>query len=750
MSCTGLARTALRARAMTALVAFCLAAALAPAGASAATVTAGFRDFSYGTSVTAPTGQKPESKLWFQDGRWWAVLFNTATRRFEIYGFNKNSEATNAWTTTGTAVDGRRTASVDVKWVGNNKLYVVSHIAERATTTDKTVNVKRFGYTPGATPGTGKYTLETTKTVANGALETAEIERDGAGRLWVTWTAANASGGRSVFVTHTVARDADTDFVAPFVLPVPNANNLSADDIATLIATGGKVGVLWSNQATNELLFAAHADTDGDQTWTPKVLCATPKCPDDHLNIKALDGDGTGQAFAIVKTSLNDIASPPGAPLIVLYHIDMSTLAFDSHTVWTVADDATRGIVLLDKENRDAYAFSAAPCCSGGVVYMKKAPFSDLTFPPGLGTPFIQSSSDLKINNPSSTKQSLDSTTGLLVIAGDDSTRFYLHNSLKLAAGGGGGADTTPPTVSAVTPADGATDVAPGTSVRATFSEAMDPATITSATFTLTPAGGGTPVGATVSYDGASRTATLDPNADLATSTSYTARVTTGVKDVAGNAMAAAKTWSFATAAAEPPPPGAGIKRETTSTVVNTTATSTVAVTKPAGTASGDVLVACLALNGGSVSSTGVPAGWTRIAAVTAITNPHVFGYYKVAGDAEPASYSWTLTGAVANGAGIARYSGVDTTAPLDAAATTVTAPAATSASLPGVTTVTANAMLASCMALNSSSTTITVTPPAGMTKAWDIGGKRHALADGVQAAAGPSGAKTWTFSSAR
>ena len=36
------------------------------------------------------------------------------------------------------------------------------------------------------------------------------------------------------------------------------------------------------------------------------------------------------------------------------------------------------------------------------------------------------------------------------------------------------------------------------------------------------------------------------------------------------------------------------------------------------------------------------------------------------------------------------------------------------------------------------------------MAEAWDIGGKRHELADQTQAAAGPSGSKTWTFSSTR
>jgi hypothetical protein len=495
-----------------------LAGTVIPAAATAAPVTAGFRDFSYGTTVSAPTGQKPESKLWFNDGRWWAVLFNTTSKRFEIYGFNRSAQATSAWTSTGVAVDGRRTAEADVKWVSNGKLYVVTHIAEGATTADTTVNVKRFGYTPGAQPGTGTYALETTQTVASGAFETAVLERDGVGRLWVTWTAANATGGRSVFVTHTVA--SDTDFVTPFVLPVPNASNLSADDISTLVATGGKVGVLWSNQATTELRFAVHVDTASDQTWTSKVLCATTKCPDDHLNIKALDGDGTGQAFAIVKTSLNDIASPPTAPLIVLYHIDMATLAFDSHTVWTVADNATRGIVLLDKEHRDAYAFSAAPCCSGGVVYMKRAPFSNLSFPGGPGTPFIQSTTDTKINNPTSTKQSVDSTTGLLVVAGDDGTRFYLHNFLDLAAGAPPPPPPPPPpttvTLTAIADTYAAADT-PATTFGTSTSLFADssPLKVTYLKFDLSSLAGHTVTGATLKVRTTADSASGSPGPDL-------------------------------------------------------------------------------------------------------------------------------------------------------------------------------------------------------------------------------------------
>jgi hypothetical protein len=57
--------------------------------------------------------------------------------------------------------------------------------------------------------------------------------------------------------------------------------------------------------------------------------------------------------------------------------------------------------------------------------------------------------------------------------------------------------------------------------------------------------------------------------------------------------------------------------------------------------------------------------------------------------------------------------------------------------------------MLVGCMAINSSSSTTTIGSPDGMTEVWDIGGKRHELADGISSAAGPT-AKTWTFGGSR
>ena len=67
-----------------------------------------------------------------------------------------------------------------------------------------------------------------------------------------------------------------------------------------------------------------------------------------------------------------------------------------------------------------------------------------------------------------------------------------------------------------------------------------------------------------------------------------------------------------------------------------------------------------------------------------------------------------------------------------------------------GVTTLDPNAMLVGCVAINSSSTGVTIAGPSGMSEAWDIGGKRNEVDDALQATAGQSGAKTWTLSSGR
>jgi 6-phosphogluconolactonase (cycloisomerase 2 family) len=105
--------------------------------------------------------------------------------------------------------------------------------------------------------------------------------------------------------------------------------------------------------------------------------------------------------------------------------------------------------------------------------------------------------------------------------------------------------DTTPPTIIAVSPADGSVGVARDAAVTVTFSEEMDKAP-TQDVFSLTPtAAPAAEVIGAFSWNGTAMS--FQPLVPLAPGTNYTATVTTGAKDAAGNALPAEKVWSFTT-----------------------------------------------------------------------------------------------------------------------------------------------------------------------------------------------------------
>jgi len=107
-----------------------------------------------------------------------------------------------------------------------------------------------------------------------------------------------------------------------------------------------------------------------------------------------------------------------------------------------------------------------------------------------------------------------------------------------------------PPQIVSYSPGAGSTEIDIVTNVNVSFSVDMDPATISSANLKLLdPAG--TAVGATVSYNAATRTATLDPTTNLAVSSTYSPQVLAGAdgpKDTSGRQLASGATWSFGTA----------------------------------------------------------------------------------------------------------------------------------------------------------------------------------------------------------
>jgi len=171
-----------------------------------------------------------------------------------------------------------------------------------------------------------------------------------------------------------------------------------------------------------------------------------------------------------------------------------------------------------------------------------------LTDASGIGVPAAVSYDDDTLTTTLTPSAALDTATTYTArlstdIRSDDDTALATAKSWTFITVPPG-----PPVVTQTSPAAGATDISPLTAVTATFSQAMDPATINDTTMTL-QAGTGSPVATSVAYDGPTRTATLQPSAPLSESTVYTARIGTGARSVHGVAMDEPASWTFTTSA---------------------------------------------------------------------------------------------------------------------------------------------------------------------------------------------------------
>lgn len=203
--------------------------------------------------------------------------------------------------------------------------------------------------------------------------------------------------------------------------------------------------------------------------------------------------------------------------------------------------------------------------------------------------------------------------------------------------------DSTPPTVSSTSPANTATGVGVNSAISVTFSEAMLPSTITSATFTVS---GG--VAGTVSYSGT--TATFTPSINLAFSTTYTATITTSAKDAAGNALTAPYTWTFTTGAAPDTTPPTVSSTSPANAATGVGVNSAISVTFSEAMLPSAVTGATFTVSGGvtgTVAYSGTTATFTpstNLASSTTYMATITTGVKDTAGNALTAPYAWTFT----------------------------------------------------------------------------------------------------------
>ena len=206
-----------------------------------------------------------------------------------------------------------------------------------------------------------------------------------------------------------------------------------------------------------------------------------------------------------------------------------------------------------------------------------------------------------------------------------------------------------PPMVESVSPQNDEVNVNMNGSITATFSEAMDIWSITSASFLLSGNTGGT-----VSYNGTTKTATLYYPFPFFPGTTYTATITTGVKDISGNHLAKDYSWKFTTATSDTVPP------TVTSTIPSNGATgvgvnSLVRVTFNKEIDALSVNQSTFTLRNGGTSISGMVAynSSTRTATYTPSANLLYETTYTatitknvkdLAGNTMVADYSWTFT----------------------------------------------------------------------------------------------------------
>ena len=389
-------------------------AAASPAGA--ATGDIGFPDQSYSPLTGSPTGSKPESKLWFNRG-WWATMFDPASGTHHIFKLDRVSEK---WNDTGTVVDTRAGTRADTLWDptaagGAGKLYIASHTWTTSPATGSPGRLFRYSYN--AT--TDRYTLDAGFPVDVNTVktETLVIDKDSTGMLWATWMVGN-----QIWVNHTTG--SDNQWATPRVVP-GSGTTVSSDDISSVVHFAGtKIGVMWSNQVDHKFWFAIHNDGDADTTWTSSAV-TFPFLSDDHINLKT---DAAGRVYAAVKTS----ETTGSQPLISLL-VRSTTGTWTNSTLGTVSNSNTRPIVEIDEQAGVIHTFETGPSPpnksgqSGGTIYEKTSPLSPISFATGLGTAVIREAAAADMNDATSTKQNVNQSTGLVVMANNATSLRYWH-----------------------------------------------------------------------------------------------------------------------------------------------------------------------------------------------------------------------------------------------------------------------------------------------------------------------------------
>jgi hypothetical protein len=304
-------------------------------------------------SVSTNTGEKPQAKVWEYNDQWYSVMAdNDGTWVWKLNGSNWQHEL---------QLSQDDNFNADVKQVGDmaHVLLFDGKDSQLATIQYDTgvSNYRMWSLRPSLVDVT-----------LSGGVETATLDMDSTGRLWIASDVKSA-----IEVRYADFNSQYTSWSGPITI----ASGINSDDISAITALGGnKIAVMWSDQSSDRFGFRVHVDGASATSWSANEIPASQSAlskgggmADDHINL-AVASNGT--VYAAVKTSYDS----SGYAKIALLVRRPSGVWDNMYTVDTVG---TRPIVILNEAaGKLIVAYTSRN--KGGDIYYKESPMNNISF----------------------------------------------------------------------------------------------------------------------------------------------------------------------------------------------------------------------------------------------------------------------------------------------------------------------------------------------------------------------------------
>ncbi|HKZ78701.1 MAG TPA: hypothetical protein VJ124_10395 [Pyrinomonadaceae bacterium] len=301
----------------------------------------------------------------------------------------------------------------DVLWDGSNLFVMIWKSPSQAT-------LYKYTYDPLSKSHSLISGFPINIPLRGGSAPALVLEEDSKGKLWATYAGTEgplADGNIHVIwstsADHTVWNTTGAELESGLV---PNIQEISA-----IVHFGGnKIGVVWSNRPGMEIAFRYHIDGEAETIWSAKEIVDSGLGPrglgpvaNDHLSIKAA---ADGHLFLVAKDHDNDGTPAHQNESRIWLYVRGLTGSWGSKTIVQpdLSQLPTRPVLLLDGTNNAAY-----------VIYHDSASGHNFIAQSTLDNPAFSVPCPFSIapaSNPTSTKQNVSASSGLMAAASTGAT----------------------------------------------------------------------------------------------------------------------------------------------------------------------------------------------------------------------------------------------------------------------------------------------------------------------------------------